>query len=266
MAFSPVDDGLLASGHDNGTVKVWRIADSGGAEVLAADVLAPTATLVGHGKRVSTLRWHPATQVLASGGVDGKVLLWLPDEGRALAEYAGKDAVYCVAWHWDGATLAASGADKTITLFDRALAVTGTIAGHGGPKASAVAHLEGDLWVSCGFSAQRERQLAVASASQGKFVHTVGLDSNTGTMTVLYERNSRIVTLVSRGDSLVRMYELSEDVTKPKLTALTAYGESAVLLLAADLAPVRGREERGGVKGAALLTSFADACGGLRPL
>jgi WD40 repeat protein len=56
---------LLASGGDDWTVRVWRVAD--GEEL---------ATLRGHADRVYGLAFSPTRRWIASAGYDGAVKLW----------------------------------------------------------------------------------------------------------------------------------------------------------------------------------------------
>lgn len=237
LAFCPTDESLLATGHDSGAVRVWRITDSGGAEVLAADLAAPEAQLLGHSKRVTCVRWNPAAAgVLASCAIDGKTLVWATASQAVLLEHKSGEPVFSLCWNWDSVTLVTTGANKQLTVLTRGGGEPSSFAGHQGIKASTVVHLVDDLYACAGFSAQRERQLAVASTTQGKFVQTIGLDSGTGVMTLMWDRNTRIVTLVSRGDATVRQFELGDD---GRLSALETYADASCMFIGATMAPAR---------------------------
>ncbi|MAT64423.1 MAG: hypothetical protein CMN57_02115 [Gammaproteobacteria bacterium] len=60
--------GLLASGHDDGQVRLWRIRDGRRLERFDQRRL--------HSRRVRGLAWNPARLELASSGGDGRVMLW----------------------------------------------------------------------------------------------------------------------------------------------------------------------------------------------
>ncbi len=77
VAFSP-DGSRLASGGDDGTVRVWDVGS--GAEIRV---------LEGHGDSVSSVAFSPDGSRLASGGVGGKVRHWQAASGMPLGVLVG---------------------------------------------------------------------------------------------------------------------------------------------------------------------------------
>lgn len=205
-------------------------------EVLAGDIGAPMSQMLGHSKRVTAVRWNPvASGVLASCSVDGKVIAWSTETQKPLFQYGGKEAVFSVTWNWGGDTLVASDGAKQIVVVSRT-GESEAFPGFSGIKASHIVHVEDSVYAGCGFTAQRERQVALFSIKEKKFLHHINLDSGTGLMTVYFDRNTRILSLFSRGDSLVRMFEVSPEY---KLTALDAFGDGSSLLLSGAPIPAR---------------------------
>ena len=62
--FSPFDDGLLATGSQDQTVKLWRIPEAG----LTKSLTEAEVTLPEQPRRVETVTWHPASLALLTVG------------------------------------------------------------------------------------------------------------------------------------------------------------------------------------------------------
>ena len=71
LAFNPFNDTQLLSSGDDAAVRLWQLEDGVG---LSQNLGTAAATLSGHTKRVSTIRWNPtASGVVVSGSHDGSV-------------------------------------------------------------------------------------------------------------------------------------------------------------------------------------------------
>ena len=149
-------DGRLVSAGADGAVQVWATYDAAGAPALtpvarsglsttdlyaldlapAGDVLAagdaagavyrwrPDAgaaaeTVARHASAVNVVRFAPDGGALASGSVDGEVLLQQGD-GGAVAVMQHDGAVNALAFSGDGRWLVSAGADGRLLLYDRA--------------------------------------------------------------------------------------------------------------------------------------------------
>jgi len=114
VAFSPGGH-TLASGTNNGTVRLWDIADPVHPEPLAKPLTA--------GSAVFAVAFSPDGQTLISGNYNGTILLWnVSDPRRPLVIpqtlAAGTGAVYSVAFTPDGHVLASGDIDGTVRLWD----------------------------------------------------------------------------------------------------------------------------------------------------
>jgi WD40 repeat protein len=107
LAFRP-DAGLLASGHDDGAVRLWDVA---GARLLRA--------WHAHHRPVSALAFSDEGDRLASAGEDKVICLWEADTGRLRGTLLGHtDRIPALAWQPGGGRLYSAGWDTTVRVWD----------------------------------------------------------------------------------------------------------------------------------------------------
>ena len=115
LAFS-ANSRLLASGGDDGTVRLWEVADPAQARARGAPLTAH-----GDGVVIRSLAFSPSGRTLVSGDRNGTVILWdasgpRPREVARLADHGG--AILSLAFSPDGRTLVSGSHDRTIRLWD----------------------------------------------------------------------------------------------------------------------------------------------------
>jgi len=113
VAFSR-NGGILASGGDDGEVKLWRVQ-----KIVDGSLDPLMRTMEGHSKSVSSVVFSPLGGYLASASWDKTVKLWHIKTGNCTKTLEGHDgAVNSVAFSPRGVYLASGSADKTIKLWN----------------------------------------------------------------------------------------------------------------------------------------------------
>ncbi|KAF9115872.1 Coronin-7 [Mortierella sp. AM989] len=227
--FSPFDANLLITGSENGEARVWEVSsDEDGLAQTQLLLTIATAT----GKPIEAIVHHPTARGIIATASHSAVQLWDisgKDQGSTLSTpshtFAHPNTVSSISWKSDGALFATTCKDTQIRVFDPRQQETPihTGQGHAGNRPSRVVWLgEKDILFTTGFNKMRERENAVWSASDlSKPLEIKRMDSSSGLTIPVYDEDTSIVFIPSRGESTVRWIELAE--TAPYMTEGVAF-------------------------------------------
>ncbi|KAF8925195.1 Coronin-7, partial [Dissophora ornata] len=210
-------------------VKVWRISgDSKGA--VGTELLLTITT--GTGKPLETILHHPTAQGIVATASHNVVQIWDisgKDQGSSLSSAVytleHPNAVFSLSWKADGMLLATTCKDTLIRVFDPRQQESPIQSGQGHPgnRPSRVVWLgEKDLLFTVGFSKMREREIAVWSAHDlSKPLELKRTDSSSGLMLPLYDEDTSVMFIPSRGESTIRWIEMADSA--PYMTEGAAF-------------------------------------------
>jgi len=214
LAFSPFLDNLLATGAEDGTVKITLLPDDGAFE----KVENANATLEGHQRKLSIVRFHPAANnVLASIAYDNTLKIWDIEKSQQIIglDDFHTDLPQSVEWNENGSLLATSCKDRIVRIFDPR-APKGVLKGaalEGGKTSRVVWFDNHNLLGLVGFSKTNTRQYAVYDPRKFEnAVHISDLDTSGSNMIPHYDPDTSIMYLLGKGDASIRYFEVvSED-------------------------------------------------------
>ncbi|WP_224369092.1 pentapeptide repeat-containing protein [Hyalangium versicolor] len=121
VAWSPVDDALIATGHSDGSIRFW--------DALTGRI---RRVLGGHTEPVRSVAFSLDGTLLVAASNDWTLTLWSVGEGRLLHDLHGHNGpVLSVAFSPDGSMVASGSADQTISLWSvKSGEVLRTLHGH----------------------------------------------------------------------------------------------------------------------------------------
>jgi WD40 repeat protein len=140
LAFTNDGENVVSASADN-TVRIWS--------VLTGQQIR---TLSGHQGTVFGLALSADSSLIVSAGGDSTVRLWDRLGGRQLKQINAPGALYTVAIHADGKTVAAAGIDRKVFVYDVfAGSLQATLEGHPDYVYRVTFNHRGNRLLSCGY-------------------------------------------------------------------------------------------------------------------
>ncbi len=207
LAISP-DGQILASGSDDGTIKIWRLNQG---EQLR--------TLTGHSATVYSLIISPDGQKLVSGSGDKTIKIWQLSTGqhiRTLTVHSG--TIYSLVMSRDGQTLVSSSGDKTIKIYEfNTGKVLHTITGHSDFVRCLAISPDGKTLVS----GSDDKTIKIWQLSTGKEIRT--LTNHSGWIYSLAISADGQTLVSGSSDKTINIWHLS---TGQKIGSITGYSST----------------------------------------
>ncbi|KAL7677024.1 hypothetical protein ACOME3_003273 [Neoechinorhynchus agilis] len=210
VKFNPFIANQIASGSDDGFIRIWNIPRCG----LVENIHDPVAKMGEHSRRVSYVRWNPvAAGVLASAGLDRCVRLWNCSSSSSSLRYNNfPQNIHSLEWSFDGRLLVTTCNDGKIRFIDpRSNETAVQTEGHSGSsKPSKALFLSDNRTIfSSGFSKIGSRQMALWDMrDMGESLAVDMIDQGNGILFPYYDPDLDIVYLIGKGDGNFRYYEI----------------------------------------------------------
>jgi WD40 repeat protein len=150
LAFQP-GGLLLASGHDDGIVRLWHYPSSR----LAYELHGPLSPSGSPGDAaISALAFSPDGKKLAVAAEDRSITLWTVASGEMLGRLLGHtDRIPALAWHPDGRRLVSAGWDTTARMWDTAGCFPLILLNSHAGQVQALVFTPDGQWLACADSA-----------------------------------------------------------------------------------------------------------------
>lgn len=214
FSFSPHDDGLLASGSADCSVKLWRLPRDLFTASARPSLDTPLLTLPEQARRIETVSWHPTAELILASSSGTGVSVTDVSTGETLYTWEDHgDWVQATDWQREGGLLASHSKDRMVRVFDPRAGGGPTIeaSSHEGMKDSKVVWVGEQRLLTSGFSADRSRQLILRDLrNPGVAQNVLNLDVSSGILVPLYDQDTNMVILAGKGDRYMQFVEVTD--------------------------------------------------------
>ena len=210
FTFSPFDDGLLATGSQDSTIKLWKIPEEG---MPSKGINAPELTLTEEQRRIETLDFSPAADCVLASSSNDSLTLWDLIKEEQLYTFDGHDdEVQSVSWQTNANLIATQSKDRMLRILDpRSSDAALQCDSHQGTKDSKVVWLADGRVLTTGFGSDRAREITIRDV---RFLnnrqHHLSLDISSGILVPLYDPDTNMCFLCGKGDRTMQFVEISD--------------------------------------------------------
>ena len=231
IKFSPFRTEVLALATDDCTVKLWQIPKEG----LTQDLKTDSQTFLGHKRKVCLVDFNKhAADVIASASVDSTVQVWnmIKAETYATCQITGNPT--SLEWNYNGSLIGATDSDKNINIFDpRANTVIMKHKVSDGRSAKFVWSGE-NTFAYVGINKKNEREFKnfdIRNTGENNELFQVKIDEQVNVVTPYFDRESKLLYSIGKGEANVNVYDFNEQKPKRCLNFPTHNPASAFVMI-----------------------------------
>lgn len=208
LKFSPFDDYILASCSEDCTLKIWKIPEGGMTEEIKVPLFTCSSL-----KKITGIAWHPTVKNIIASICGLTVLqIWNIEKEETLMELDITQHIHSIAWNYYGSLLGVTSKDKMLRIIDpradgnQVINQTQFMEGTKGSRCCFTGTQ--NFIVTTGFSRSAERDVSLWDLKTMKLVSKMELDTNNAILYTLYDPDTGVLTVVGKGDSSIRFYEV----------------------------------------------------------
>ena len=212
IEFSPFCHNILAAASEDCTIKLFKIPKNGLTKTITKDL----QTLKGHFKKIPFINFNPVvSDCLLSSSFDNTIKIWDIIKQKQFFNMELSATPSSVFWNENGSLIAACTKNKTLNIFDpRTNKKILTTASHDSIKSSKLTWINNENLITCGFTKAKAREFKIFDIRKGENCQAVSIttiDHSSALITPYYDRESKLLYIMGKGESTVRIFSLNDD-------------------------------------------------------
>lgn len=212
VKFDPFNSQRLFTASEDGTIFGWDVPREG----MEANISSAAVKLRGHNKKCGLIAFHPSAEgVLGSAALDRVINIWDVERGTAVtAIHNLPDYATGLEWNLDGSLLCVASRDRKLRILDsHDGSVVSSVESHSGARAQRCVWCKRQNSImSFGWNDSQQRQIKLWDTRKMTSAYsTVVLDQSSAAFMPVYDEDTRLLFLGSKGENNVKCFELMED-------------------------------------------------------